>query len=103
MFGHLLPVLPLLLVPIFEPYHYSVMWAPVVVLLAWTAQQWMTNWKLKGILPVALIGYLASQGDAFERTIRLEESDALRPASFPSVCGCAKMPKIELHFGSPIL
>ena len=57
-----LPVLPLLLVPIFEPYHYSVMWAPVVVLLAWTAQQWMGQWKLKGMLSVVLIGHLASEG-----------------------------------------
>lgn len=83
VFGHLLPVLPLLLVPIFEPYHYSVMWTPVVVLLAWTAQQWMGQWKLKGILPVLLIGYFASEGDTFKRTIRLERERCIATRLIP--------------------
>ena len=81
--GHLLPVLPLLVVPIFEPYHYSVMWTPVVVLLAWNAQQWMRRWKLKGILPVLLIGFLASEQSSFKRTIQLERERCIASRLIP--------------------
>ena len=81
--GHLLPVLPLLVVPIFEPYHYSVMWAPVVILLVWTAQQWMQRWQLKGILPVLFIGFLAREQSSFTRTIQLERERCIASRLIP--------------------
>lgn len=34
--SHLLAVVPLLVVPIFEPYHYTVLWGPAVVGLGWS-------------------------------------------------------------------
>ena len=81
--GHLLPVLPLLVVPIFEPYHYSVMWAPVVILLAWTAQQWMHRWQWKGILSVIFIGFLAGEQSSFTRTIQLERERCIASRLIP--------------------
>ena len=81
--GHLLPVAPLLLVPIFEPYHYTVLWAPVVVLLAWTAHQWMMRWTLSGVAVLLLMGHLASNGDPFERTIKLERESCIATRLIP--------------------
>ena len=81
--GHLIPVAPLLLVPIFEPYHYTVMWAPVVVLLAWSSHQWIMRFKMSSIVGVILMGYLASNGDAFERTIKLERESCIATRLIP--------------------
>ena len=53
---HLLAGIPLFLVPIFEPYHYTVLWGPCVVALGWSMHRWIERHWL-GMILVMLWGW----------------------------------------------
>ena len=81
--GHLLPTLPLLLVPIFEPYHYTVLWAPVVILLAWSTQQWFKQWGMKAMVMLCPMLYWAYEGTELSKTLQLERENCIATCLIP--------------------
>ena len=53
---HLLAGIPLLLVPIFEPYHYTVLWGPCVVALGWSVHRWIER-RWFGVILLLIWGW----------------------------------------------
>ncbi len=80
---HVLAVLPLLVVPIFEPYHYTVLWAPVVMLLAWSSQQWVKAFRWMGLPVLGVFAFCVSDVSQFQRTLKLERESCISTRLIP--------------------
>ncbi len=77
IFVHLLAVVPLIVVPIFEPYHYTVLWAPAVILLAWSTQVWLDIFRWKGLLALSGLLWFTWNGSSIEQTLQLERETCI--------------------------
>ncbi len=80
---HLLAVVPLLIVPIFEPYHYTVLWAPVVILLAWSSQQWVNGLRWLGLPVLGLFVFCLFDAADYQRTLTVERESCISTRLIP--------------------
>ena len=80
---HIVAMTPLLLVPIFEPYHYTVLWVPSILLLAWSSHRWIETHRWKGLLVLGMVGSFASSGYPLTKTLKLEREGCISTRLIP--------------------
>ena len=80
---HIVVMVPLLVIPLGEPYHHTVLWTPIVILLAWSCHRWIARFTWKGVWVIAIIGYFVQSGHSLTRTLKLEREGCISTRLIP--------------------